>query len=611
MWERNSFINLGRGPFTSQLDYMSRLQFNSPPFKFPLSGIVCTIGPASNKTECMVNLIKAGMRVIRLNFSHGSHEDHCQSLQAARQAVAYCSNEMGVHKSVAIALDTKGPEIRTGKIASGESDEIELKQGNTVILSTEKNLENNCTKDLIYVDFKNISKILKPGNHVFIDDGLISLLVKKINANMITCEVENGGKLGSQKGVNLPGVPVDLPAVSEKDIGDLRFAVEQNLDFIFASFIRNAAAVNEIRQILGTKGSHIKIISKIENQQGMLHIDEIIDASDGIMIARGDLGIEIHTDEVIIAQKAIIAKCNKIGKPVICATQMLESMTNKPRPTRAEASDVANAIFDGADCVMLSAETAKGKYPIESVECMARICAKVESVLWYESIQNDVKNFIKTQSKDQISAVSLAIAEAALLGDAKAILIASQCALIPQLVSQFRANCPIIMLTGSAVQARQSVIYRGIYPLVSRKMKHGSKNFKKILKSGVEQLSKLNMLKIEKNTSIVIVDALKADRISFRLLSMKQKNESENLLNEKDEKMEYRSQNLTNSKIMEKNEGNGKKKQKQVANKDTKNAENSATTENDVIQLDDKKRIEQISKCIKSKLKQKENVFDD
>ncbi|XP_030370073.1 pyruvate kinase [Scaptodrosophila lebanonensis] len=470
-----------------------------------------------------MKLMDAGMRVVRLNFSHGSHENHSKTIEIARKAIICYSARKGYSKTVAIALDTKGPEIRTGRLAGSDTGEVELKQGDKIKLSTKKDMEDKGSKDVIYVDYPNITKILKPGNHIFIDDGLISLLVKEIAGEELSCEVENGGKLGSRKGVNLPGVPVDLPAVTEKDKADLKFGVQQKVDMIFASFIRNAKALEEIRKVLGPEGKHIKIISKIENQEGMQNIDAIIEASDGIMVARGDLGIEIKAEEVPLAQKAILAKCNKVGKPVVCATQMLDSMTTKPRSTRAEASDVANAIFDGADCVMLSGETAKGKYPVETVKCMADICSKVEAVLWYERIQNDIKAVVKSQTADEISAVSSAIAEAATISQAKAIIVGSPCALISHIVSQFRPNCPIVLLTGCPVQARQSVIFRGVYPIVLEEMATGCTGFRRVLQKGINIMAKMKMLEVGKTVTVVIVDAMKADKISFRLLSIKQK----------------------------------------------------------------------------------------
>ncbi|KAM8703047.1 hypothetical protein ACLKA7_005394 [Drosophila subpalustris] len=513
-------VKLDRGPFASHIDYRSRLQFNAPSLAYPLSGIVCTLGPATKDPQTILRLIHAGMRVVRLNFSHGTHEFHCRTINAARQAVECYAQQMGVYKPVALALDTKGPEIRTGQNSGGEKAELDLKQGDKIKLSTNKDLETKCSKESLYVSYENLPKIVKPCDLIYLDDGLISLRVTEVAGCEVHCEILNGGKLGSRKGVNLPGLPVDLPSVSDKDKEDLLLGVEQNVDMIFASFIREVKDVHAIREILGAKGRHIKIISKIENQQGMQNIDDIIAVSDGIMVARGDLGIEIRAEDVVLAQKSMIAKCNRAGKPVICATQMLDSMVAKPRPTRAEASDVANAIFDGADCVMLSGETAKGNYPVECVQCMAAICAKVESVLWYEHIQNELRNCLKSSGSDGLTSVTTGIAEIASLGQAKAIIIVSRCPVVAQLISQSRPRCPVIMLTQSPRVARQCVIYRGIYPLVIEEMAHGCNDFGLILSSGIKQMAQMKLMDTDRVITLMSVDALEAQKISFRLLSI-------------------------------------------------------------------------------------------
>ncbi|XP_044250020.2 pyruvate kinase [Drosophila takahashii] len=468
------------------------------------------------------------MRVVRMNFSHGTHEYHCQTIQATRKAMAMYVEQTGLPRTVAIALDTKGPEIRTGKLAGGsDTAEIELQPGGKVTLSTKKELEDKCTAEVIYVDYPRLPELVKPGNRIFVDDGLIALLVKETKGDEVICQVENGGKLGSHKGINLPGVPVDLPSVTEKDKQDLKFGAEQKVDMIFASFVRDGKALKEIRQALGPSGQHIKVISKIENQQGLANIDEIIRESDGIMVARGDMGIEIPTEDVPLAQKSIVAKCNKVGKPVICATQMMESMTNKPRPTRAEASDVANAIFDGCDAVMLSGETAKGKYPVECVLTMARICAKVEAVLWYENLQNSLKREIRSSAADHISAVTTAIAEAATVGQARAIVVASPCSMVAQMVSHMRPPCPIVMLTGCQSEAAQSLLFRGVYPLLVEKMVIGSLNFRRIMQSGLKLMAKMDILEPGQKGSVVLVNAMSAEKITFRLFTIRQQTTAE------------------------------------------------------------------------------------
>ena len=342
--------------------------------------IICTMGPACWEMENLVKMIDAGMNVARLNFSHGDHEGHGATVKRIREAAA-----MRPEKPVAILLDTKGPEIRTGFFRADVGKNIELTQGQVLKLVIDYDFKGDST--CFAVSYKQLCTSVKPGNLILCADGSLTLEVKSVGDDHVMTEVKNSCKLGERKNCNLPGVKVELPVLQEKDIDDLvNFGIPQGVDFVAASFVQSAQDVKTIRETLGEAGKSIKIISKIENEEGLKHFHDICEESDGIMVARGDLGMEIPPEKVFLAQKMMIGICNQKGKPVVTATQMLESMINMPRPTRAEASDVANAVLDGTDCVMLSGETANGAFPVNAVTIMRNICMKAESSLDYNAV---------------------------------------------------------------------------------------------------------------------------------------------------------------------------------------------------------------------------------
>lgn len=413
--------------------------------------IVCTIGPASESLDNLKKLINAGMNVARLNFSHGDFEEHGARITTIRQA----SKETG--KSVAILLDTKGPEIRTGKM---KVEPIELVQDQFVTLTTEEILGD---AERISVTYENLPNDVAVGSTILIDDGLIGLEVVEIKGTEIKCRIVNGGSIKSKKGVNVPGVKISLPGITEKDANDIVFGIEQGVDFIAASFVRKAADVMEIRELLERHNApQIHIISKIENQEGVDNLDEILEVSDGLMVARGDLGVEIPAEDVPIVQKQMIKKCNRVGKPVITATMMLDSMQRNPRPTRAEASDVANAVFDGSDAVMLSGETAAGKYPVESVLTMARIAERTEENLEYREI---FTRQAQSQQTTVTEAISQAVANSAHELDARAILTATESGYTARMVSKYRPKSPIIAVTPSEQTIRRLSLVWGVVPI--------------------------------------------------------------------------------------------------------------------------------------------------
>jgi len=446
--------------FKTPRQWLSSLQLDYLPSRnYRRTSIICTIGPKTNSVEWINKLRKCGLNIVRMNFSHGSYEYHQSVVNNSREAERLIPG-----RPLAIALDTKGPEIRTGN-TKGDAD-IPISAGTDIIITTDEAHATACDEKVMYVDYKNITKVIEPGRIVYVDDGVLSFEVLEIiDDKNLRCKCLNNGKISSKKGVNLPNTDVDLPPLSEKDKADLRFGVKNNVDMIFASFIRRGSDITAIREVLGEAGKGIQIIAKIENQQGVNNFDEILQETDGVMVARGDLGIEIPPAQVFVAQKMMIAKCNLAGKPIICATQMLESMTYNPRPTRAEVSDVGNAVLDGADCVMLSGETAKGSYPEAAVTMMHGTCLLAETAISYQPLFNELRQ-LTVRPTSTTETCAIAAVSASFEQKASAILVLSISGSTARLLSKYRPTCPILMITRTPKASRYSHLYRGVYPFL-------------------------------------------------------------------------------------------------------------------------------------------------
>ncbi len=440
--------------------------------------IICTMGPNTNDREIMRQLALNGMDVARFNFSHGDYEEHTGRLEILKSV----REELDL--PIAALLDTKGPEIRTGVLEDGKK--VTLKEGETYTLTTEEIVGNDKRG---YINYAGLVQDVTPGDRILIDDGLIELRVEDISGNDIVCRIVNGGELGEKKGVNVPNVRIKLPALTDKDKEDIRFGIKAGFDFVAASFVRNADAIRQIRDILEESGSAMQIIAKIENEEGIENIDSILEVSDGIMVARGDMGVEIPAEKVPYIQKMLIKKCNKACKVVITATQMLDSMIRNPRPTRAEVTDVANAVYDGTDAVMLSGETAMGHYPVEAVRMMSQIVEDSEQHLDRAFYRN------RKVSEENIKNISNAVCYASVATaydlDASVIVAPSISGFTTRMLSKWRPNALIAGLSPSMTAVRQMQLYWGVKPFHARR----AESTDVLIQSSIELLKEKGVVK--------------------------------------------------------------------------------------------------------------------
>ncbi|MEG1914441.1 MAG: pyruvate kinase [Acidaminococcaceae bacterium] len=413
--------------------------------------IICTVGPSTDNVELLEQMLAAGMDIARFNFSHGNHANHAQRIAVVRLAAAK------IKKPLALIADTKGPEMRLGNFAQ---DEVHLAPGDEFCLTTEDVIG---TQAIAHVNYAGLPVEVQIGNAILLADGLLSLEVIKIAGTKIYTKVVHGGNLSSRKRVAIPGLELKLPFLSAADEEDIKFAVAQDMDYIAASFVQKAADVLAIRKVLEDLGSELGIIAKIENEAGVRNINEIINVADGVMVARGDLGVELPAEVVPLVQKEIIKQCNKAGKPVITATQMLESMITSYRATRAEASDIANSIFDGTDVIMLSGETASGQYPLEAVQTMAKIAMRTEEALDYVKIFREKGIGAQVNATDAISHATVQIAQEL---DANSIITITESGYTARMIAKYRPQAKVVAVSPRKDKVRRMQLYWGVYPLL-------------------------------------------------------------------------------------------------------------------------------------------------
>ena len=457
------------------------------------TNIIGTIGPASESEEMFTKLVEAGLNVARINFSHGGYEENAEKIATIKRV------RERLNKPVALLLDTKGPEIRTGKLESGD-EKVTIEEGQEFTFIHDDIVGNNTKTTITY---KDLYKDVKPGAKILVDDGAIEFEVVSVEGKDIKCKALNTAKLGSRKTMNVPGLKLNLPALAQKDIEDITNGVKAGFDFIAASFVRRASDVEAIRELLNKNGGeHVKIISKIESQEGIDNFEEILELSDGIMVARGDMGVEIPMEQVPIVQKHFIKRCNQVGKPVVTATQMLESMTSSPRPTRAEVSDVANAVYDVTSCIMLSGECAMGKYPVECVKTMVKISKAIEGTVNYWKRFNK-KDFKQIDSEDLERNIAYTTCVTAEKVKANAIVAYTHKGDSVRYIAGMGPGCPIFAITDNESTFYQLSVAWNVTPIL---VKDG-KTIEDTIQKGIAELEKNSML--EKGDKIVLAGGSK------------------------------------------------------------------------------------------------------